>query len=188
MLSCAWLSITSIVLLYIMSILISTDLPIVFESARQTVRVTPSTTAGSTLATVTLLIDTAFLTDENIRNTSSLSIYKNSGVIQHNDNGSIIPHFFSNVRPLFKMVLATISGEYLLQFDSNHLRQLRDTFPVKCIKNDTSYLAISVDLTLLSDSLFHLGDHTIYIRASLNVDNSYYSFLTVVKLKVEAGN
>ena len=174
-----------------MSILISTDLPIVFESTQQTVRVTPSTTAGSTLATVTLLIDTALLTDENIRNTSSLNIYKNSGVIQHNDNGSIIPHYSSNVRPLFKMVLknnATISGEYFLQFDSNRLRQFRDTSPVKCIKNDTSYLAISVDLKLLSDSLFHLGDHPIYISASLNVNNSYYSFSTVVKLKVEAGN
>ena len=181
----------SIVLLCILSILISTDLPIVFESAQQTVRVTPSTTAGSTLATVTLLIDTAFLTDENIRNTSSLNIYKNPGVIQHNDNGSIIPRYYSNVRPLFKMVLknnATISGEYFLQFDSNHLRQLRDTSPVKCIKNDTSYLAISVDLTLLSDSLFHLGDHLIYISTSMNVNNSYYSFSTVVKLKVEAGS
>ena len=174
-----------------MPILISTDLPILFESAQQTVRVTPSTTAGSTLATVTLLIDTALLTDENIRNTSSLSIYKNSGVIQHNDNGSIISRYSSNVRPLFKIVLknnVTISGEYFLPFDSNHLRQLRDTSPVKCIKNDTSYLAISLNLTLLSDSLFHLGDHPIYIGALLNVNNSYYSFVIVVKLKVEAGN
>ena len=172
------------------SYFISIDPPVVFESEEQAVRVTPSTMAGSTLTTVTLLIDTALLTDERITQTSDLTFGVFSSAVQHNTSGAIVPHFGSNVRPLFKMVSrvnATTSSDFLLRFNFNDLRQLRDSSPVRCAGNDTSHFAVPLDLILRSDSFFHLGGHSINIHASLRVNGSYNFILFTLQLKVEAG-
>ena len=158
-----------------------------FDPIPQLVHVDSMTKSGSTVATVKLWVDEAVL---NL--STSLSILKFTGLIQHNFSDLVIPHFSSRVRPLFEISpsdMSSVSSVYYLDFDSATLPGLAASSMERCAVTSSSkrYVAISIDLKLLSDSLYHLGDHNIYMGAYLRSPNNSYTFDTLLKLRVEAG-
>ena len=158
-----------------------------FDPLPQLVQVDPTSKSGSTVATVKLWIDEAVL-----NSSTSLSISKYTGLIHQNFSDQTIPHFSSHVRPLFEMSPSensSISSINYLNFDSATLPHLTASSMEWCAVTSSlkRYVAISFDLKLLSDSLYHLGDHNIYMGASLLSRNRSYTFDTILKLRVEAG-
>ena len=158
-----------------------------FDPIPQLVQVDSMTKSGSTVAAVKLWIDEAVL---NL--STSLSIFKYTGLIHHNFSDQTVPHFSSRVRPLFEMSpseKSSISSTFYLYFDSDTLPNLAASSMERCAVASSSkrYVAISFDLKLLSDSLYHLGDHNIYMSAVLFLRNQFYAFTTLLKLRVEAG-
>ena len=158
-----------------------------FDPIPQVVQVDSMTKSGSTVATVKLWVDEAVL-----NSSTSLSIAKFTGLVQHNFSDQIVPHFSSHVRPLFEMSpseKSSVSSIYFLNFDSATLPGLTASSMERCAVTSSSkrYVAISFDLKLLSDSLYHLGDHNIYMGAFMFAGNRSYTFDTLLKLRVEAG-
>ena len=111
-----------------------------------------------------------------------MSISKDIGQVRHNNSGRITIHYSRNIDPLFELTLSTpdlvVTDEFSLKFkNSSILSRLRMASPVReCVTDSTRYVAISFGLRLLSDSLFHLGDHLISIDAHLE---NIYSHQTV---------
>ena len=158
-----------------------------FDPILQIVQVHPTTKSGSTVATVKLWVDEAVL-----NSSTSLIIEKLTGLIQHNFSELVVPHFSSHVQPLFEMSPSensSISSISFLYFDSATLPGLTASSMERCAVTSSAkrYVAISIDLKLLSDSLYHLGDHNIYMSAVLFLRNQFYAFTTLLKLRVEAG-
>ena len=158
-----------------------------FDPIPQLVQVDSTTKSGSTVATVKLWIDEAVL-----NSSTSLGIFKYTGLIHHNFSDRIVPHFSSRVRPLFGMSPSddsSISSTFYLNFDSDTLPHLKSSLMERCAVATSAkrYVAISFDLKLLSDSLYHLGDHNIYMDAYLLSGNNSYAFETILQLTVEAG-
>ena len=158
-----------------------------FDPVSQLVQVDPKTKSGSTVATVKLWVDEAVL-----NSSTSLIIAKFTSPLIHHFSGLIVQHFSSQVRPLFEISLSeksSISNTYNLNFDSATLQHLIASSMERCavISSSKRYVAISFDLKLLSDSLYHLGDHNIYMSADLFGGNHIYTFYTLLKLKVKAG-
>ena len=158
-----------------------------FDPVLQVVQVDPTTKSGSTVATVKLWIDEAVL-----NSSTSLGISKYTGLIHQNFSDQTFPRFLTYVRPLFEMSPSensSISSFYYLNFDSATLHRLTASSMEQCAVTSSlkRYVAISFDLKLLSDSLYHLGDHNIYMGASLLSRNRSYTFDTILKLRVEAG-
>ena len=158
-----------------------------FDPIPQSVQVDPTSKSGSTVATVKLWIDEAVL-----NSSTSLGIFKYTGLIHHNFSDRIVPHFSSRVRPLFGMSPSddsSISSTFYLNFDSDTLPHLKSSLMERCAVATSAkrYVAISFDLKLLSDSLYHLGDHNIYMDAYLLSGNNSYAFETILQLTVEAG-
>ena len=158
-----------------------------FDPLPQLVQVDPTSKSGSTVATVKLWIDEAVL-----NSSTSLSISKYTGLIHQNFSDQTIPLFSTHVRPLFEMSPSensSISSINYLNFDSATLPHLTASSMERCAVTSSlkRYVAISFDLKLLSDSLYHLGDHNIYMDAFLLSRNRSYMFDTILKLRVEAG-
>ena len=159
-----------------------------FDAIPQIVQVPPEAAAGSKVATVRILIDKMIL-----NNASSLSlwnIYANN--VLHNNSGRLQWRYHST-HPLFKLVPSnnpsyrTISYSHYTYFSSTAFAELREVSPVTCTINSHSYIAISLDVVLLSNSLYHLGDYPIRIEARLLYNNSYYRVHTITTLRVKAG-
>ena len=158
-----------------------------FDPIPQNVQVHPTSKLGSTVATLKLWVDEAIL-DSSI----DLSIQKGAGLIQHNFSDQIVPHFSTNVKPLFELSASensSISSTFYLKFNSATLLRLTASSMERCAVTSSPkrYVAISFDLKLLSDSLYHLGEHSIYIRAYLRSPNISYRSIAILKLTVEAG-
>ena len=158
-----------------------------FDPIPQLVQVDSTTKSGSTVATVKLWIDEAVL-----NSSTRLRIFKYTGLIHQNFSDQTIPRFSTHVRPLFEMSpseKSSVSSISFLYFDSATLPGLTASSMERCAVTSSAkrYVAISIDLKLLSDSLYHLGDHNIYMSAVLLSRNRSYTFDTVLKLRVEAG-
>ena len=159
---------------------------VAFDPILQTVKVHPTSKSGSTVATLKLWIDEAVLDSS-----TGLSILKYFSLVHHNFSDQIVPRF-SHVRPLFEMSPSensSISSIFYLNLDSATLPHLIASSMERCAVTSSAkrYVAISIDLKLLSDSLYHLGDHNIYIYGYLYSPNNSYTFDTILKLRVEAG-
>ena len=160
-----------------------------FDSLLNTVHVLPTTKPGSIVANLTLLIDEAALNASYF-----LIISKYIGGVYHNDSGWVNPHYSNNIDPLFELISSTpdvvVSEDgniYRLIFKNSAIQHLRMASPVKCVTDSTRYVAVSFGLHLLSDSLYHLGDHIIMIQVSLQTKTNSYIFQQNVRLTVEAG-
>ena len=132
-------------------------------------------------------MDTAIL-----NNASRLSLWKGTlwGFVQHNSSGRSVLHNHDTY-PLFKMSLSsnpTISYPFYLSYNSTAVAELRELSPVYCTVDSRNYSAITVDLYLLSNALYHLGDHSIYIFGAVQSNNSNYWKATILNLRVKAGN
>ena len=158
-----------------------------FDPLPQYVQVHPTTKSGSTVATLKLWIDEAVL---NL--STSLRIFKVAGIISHNFSDQIVPHFTSHIQPLFKISPSedpSIANISYLNFDAATLSRLMASSMEWCAVTSSTkrYVAISLDLRLLDDSLYHLGEHNVIIGADLYTPNNHYAFDTVLGLTVEAG-
>lgn len=157
-----------------------------FEETLQTIHVTPKSEAGARVATINLLVESTTL-----NNGSRLYLYKSDGYFISRNNS--VRSYHTN-HPTFRLIpsvsssLPTESSSYHLNFNSTALAQLRALSTEYCTINSTSYINISLDLILLSSSLYHLGDHTIYVDGSLVSNDRYYHFITILSLRVQAGN
>lgn len=163
-------------------------LSVAFEETPQVIYVTPSSVAGSVVATVNIVVD------EMILNTgSSLSLYNLDGfpVIQ-NSSGLLVPSWHT-LHPNFRLVPSdnsshpTYSSSYHLFFNASALAELREQSQEYCTIESKHYTVISLDLLLLSDSYYHLGDHTIFIEGGLRSNSSTQYFQTLLQLRVQAG-
>ena len=158
-----------------------------FDSLLTTIHVLPTTKPGSIVANLTLLIDEAALNSSYY-----MEIYKyNNGRVYHNDSGWIGPHLLYNINPLFELISSTpdvvVSDGNRLIFKNSAIQHLRMAPPAKCVTDSTRYVAVSFGLRLLSDSLYHLGDHLIIIKVSFCTRTKSYFFHQYVRLTVEAG-
>ena len=158
-----------------------------FDSVPQYVQVHPTSKSGSTVATLKLWVDEAVL-----NSSTSLSITKYTGFIHQNFSDQIVSRFPAHGQPLFEMSASensSISSTFQLNFNSATLSHLTASSMERCAVTSSTnrYVAISFDLKLLSDSLYHLGDHIIYMSTYLRLPNNSYTFNTVLKLTVEAG-
>ena len=159
-----------------------------FDITPKTVLVTKESTAGSKVATVRILVDTVTL-----NNTTMLSLWQSftRGLVKHNNSGMSLKHYH-NSGPFFKLVPSNNSPNptvysYYLRYNSTTIAKLRELLPVYCTNKLQSITAISFDMYLLSNSFYHLGDHTIVFWVNMVANNSYYEFLTILNLRVEAG-
>ena len=157
------------------------------DSLLSTVHVLPTTKPGSIVANLTLLIDEAALNSSYY-----MIISKFFRLVYHNDSGWISPHISSNINPLFELISSApdvvVSDDNRLIFNTSvTLSRLRMASPVKCVTNSTRYVAVSYGLRLLSDSLYHLGDHSILIKVGFHTKSKSYFFNQYVRLTVEAG-
>ena len=157
------------------------------DSLLTTVHVLPTTKPGSIVANLTLLIDEAALNSSYY-----MIISKFVGPVYHNNSGWIIPHFSRKIKPLFELIssapdLVVPDDNRLIFNTSATLSRLRMASPVKCVTDSTRYVAVSYGLRLLSDSLYHLGDHSIFIEAGFHTKSKSYFFNQYVRLTVEAG-
>ena len=150
---------------------------------------TPETAAGSKVATVRILID-----EMTLSNTSSLSLDYYYGSVFHNNSGTSLSYWHSS-HPLFKLVPSNnfsspTSYSYhpyyyyynYLYFNSTAVAELRELSPVYCTVNSQNYIAISLDLYLLSDSLYHLGDHAVNILGNFISNNTNYYIPLVITI------
>ena len=160
-----------------------------FDSLLTTVHVLPTTKPGSIVANLTLLIDEAALNSSYY-----MIIYKYNTGVYHNNSGLINPHLSKNINSLFELTSSTPG--FVVQFvsDGNINRLIltnsaiqQMASPVKCVTDSTKYVAVSFGLRLLSDSLYHLGDHLIQIHVRFNTRTNLYDFHQYVRLTVEAG-
>ena len=145
-----------------------------FHSLLNTVHVLLSTKPGSKVTNLTLLIDEAAL---NSSYYLIISKY-NDEVVYHNNSGRSIIHYSHNIEPLFEL---TSSTPDLVSSNDTLISHLRLASPVQeCVTADsTRYVAVSFSLHLLSDSLYHLGNHLIVIRADFknrSSTNAYISY------------
>ena len=158
-----------------------------FDPVPQTVQVHPMSKSGSTVGKLKLWINKAILDSS-----TGLRIWKYFSYIHHNFSDQIVSHPFSSHKflPVFEISPSedpSISGTY---FNSTTLSHLTAPSMERCAVTGSTkrYVAISLDLRLLSDSLYHLGQHNIIISAVLHMpNNSYIIFETILRLRVEAG-
>ena len=127
-----------------------------------------------------------------LNNSTTLFLWIYPHFILHNNSGRL-QLYYHHTQPLFKLVPSnnssnptTFSSHYFY-FNSTAFAELRKVSPVYCTVNSHSYITISLDVVLLSNSLYHLGDHPIDIGASLVYNNSYYYTNTITSLRVKAG-
>ena len=159
-----------------------------FDQIPQNIQVHPMSKSGSAFATFKLWVDEAVL-----NSSTSLDVVKYTGLIHHNFSDQIVPHFLTHVRPLLEMSASensSISSTFRLNYNSTTLPRLTASTMERCAVTSSTkrYVAISFDLKLLSDSLYHLGEHNIYMIAHLRSPNNTYTFdTTMLKLTVEAG-
>ena len=157
-----------------------------FDPIPQTVQVKPTSKSGSTVATLKLWVDEAIL-----NSSASLRISKYAGLVLHNNSDQIMPRFISHIQSLLEMSPSedpSISSTFYLNLDDVTLSRLIGSSMEQCIASSAKrYIAISLDLRLLNDSLYHLGDHSILMGAYLRTPNNTYTFHTILKLTVEAG-
>ena len=173
-----------------MCVIIVLGSAISFDSLLNTVHVLSTTKPGSIVANLTLLIDEAALNSSYY-----MAIYKYSTVrVYHNESGWINPHLSKNINSLFELTSSTPAGLGVtdgninrLIFKNSAIQYLRMTSPVKCVTDTTKYIAVSFGLRLLSDSLYHLGDHLITIYVSFRTRTNSYYIRQYVQLTVEAG-
>ena len=160
-----------------------------FDSLLNTIHVLPTTKPGSIVVNLTLLIDEAALNSSYY-----MEIYKYVTVrVYHNESGWISLSSM-NINSLFELTSSTPAGLVVthgnfnrLIFMNSAIQYLRMTSPVKCVTDSTRYVAVSFGLRLLSDSLYHLGDHLIQIHVRFRTRTNLYDFHQYVRLTVEAG-
>ena len=159
-----------------------------FDSIPQIVQVRPTSEFGSTLATLKLWVDEAVL-----NSSASLTIRKYfiHRIYQNNSNQLVQKQ--PRYRPVFKIAPSddhSISSAFYIKLDNVTLLRLSASSKERCIASSAKrYVAIAIDLRLLSGSLYHLGDHSITIQALLRTSNISvaYFFSIVLRLRVEAG-
>ena len=159
-----------------------------FDSLLNAVHVLPTTKPGSIIANITLLIN-----ETALKSSYYMTISNNFRRIYFNNSGWVYPHYSRNIEPLFELISSTpdlvvTDGFTLIFKNSSILSRLRMASPVQeCVTDSTRYVAVSFGLRLLSDSLYHLGDHFITIDVGLFTRINSYYFHQYVRLTVEAG-
>ena len=148
------------------------------------ISVTSKSTPDSLLGTVDIFID-----EKIINSSDSLRVTEYTDIILHNNSESSGYYYdWHNIRPTFHLTAnntySTRMDDYSITFNTSSLAKLRDSPSAQCTDGTTQYLILKLNLVLTSDSLYHLGDHSIYIRVYLN--NGYYIHTSVL-LRVQAG-
>ena len=172
-----------------MCVIIVLGSAISFDSLLNTIHVLPTTKPGSIVANLTLLIDEAALNSSYY-----MEIYKYVTVwVYHNESGWISLSS-TNINSLFELTSSTPAGLVVTEgninsliFKNSAIQYLRMTSPVKCVTDSTKYVVVSFGLRLLSDSLYHLGDHLIQIHVRFRTRTNLYDLHQYVRLTVEAG-
>lgn len=148
-----------------------------FDAYPKRITVTPQSKAGSKVGTITLLIDEA-----QASNITSFSFYiPNSYFIIHNNSGQI--KHYPNVHPTFHFLVNNKTDISLVSFF--HFQNLSSA---QCVYNLTTYLIVSFDIVLSTDSLYHLGEHNVYLYGHGYSDGFQSSdFSARISLHVQAG-
>ena len=171
---------------YLNSSAVSLSSPL-FDKLTKTVQVTPETAAGSKIATLRILMNEMTLSDIS---TVILTVFY--GGVFHNNSGRSL-HYWPSNQPRFKVVLSNISSNptsyssFSVHLNSTAVAELRELSPVYCTVNCQNYIAISLDLYLLSDSLYHLGEHPIVFLGVFISNNTYYYTESTLYMRVKAG-
>ena len=165
---------------------------LLFDETPKGVQMTPETTPGMMVATLRMLID-----EMTLNNTSSLYLWAYSDNVYHNNSDIIWQEYFQyyshSILPLFKLMPSNNSltptnvTNNIAYFNSTAVAKLKELSPVDCSANSQRYIAISLDLYLLSNSLYHLGDHSVYFHAKIISNGSNYYPNTTLTLRVHAG-
>ena len=155
-----------------------------FDSYIKVISVTSKSTPGSLLGTVEI-----FINEEIINNSESLSVIEYiNGIVHNNSEASQYYHSWHNIGPTFHLTanntFSSQMNDYSITFNASSLAKLRDTPSAQCTDGTTRYLILKLNIVLTSDSLYHLGDHSINIYANLDYD---YHINTFVILEVQAG-
>lgn len=163
--------------------------PIQFDNVQRTVTVTPQSTAGTKVAFINIMAD-----ESTLKNADSLFILKTNLFVRNSNNNSGQSFVrLPTVTPTLAFGLSnstarpSASTNSFLIFTKSAIADLIATSQVSCIINSTKYITIPFELRLLSESLFHLGDHVIAINGILLGNNTFREFPTFLSLKVDAG-
>ena len=112
-------------------------------------------------------------------------------LVTHNYSGdAVLYHTGRNIRPTLRLTANNTFSpqdmdDYGITFNTSSFAKLRDTPSAQCTDGTTRYLILKLNLVLTSDSLYHLGDHNVIIRA---YDQNYNNYAyTTVLLRVKAG-
>ena len=147
--------------------------------------VTPQSAPGSLLGNVDIYINEAVITD------TSILTFRVNGLsnVQHNYSDVLVQHY-PYIQPTFRLTanntFSSQMDDYSITFNASSLVKLRDSPSIQCTDGTTQYRILKLNLVLTSDSLYHLGDHTVEILGFINHGNNH-QFDKKVKLRVQAG-
>ena len=144
----------------------------------KTITVTPQSKAGSKVGTISF-----FINETQANNTMIFFFYiSNSYFTIHNNSGEQIEHSH-DIHPTFYLLVSKTNNTvpYFSPFS------FRDLASAKCVYNSTTYFIVPFDIVLSSDSLYHLGDHVVYLEAFGHNDFQWFHFNAKISLRVQAG-
>ena len=148
----------------------------------KTITVTPQSKAGSNVGTINFLIK------ESQANNTMIYFYNyvsNLIVTIHNNSGEQILHYH-DIHPTVH-ILVRNTNDTIASFRYWSPFQFQDIASAQCVYNSITYLTVSLDIVLSSDSLYHLGDHVIYL-AGLGYNGIHgFDFSAIIYLRVQAG-
>ena len=99
----------------------------------------------------------------------------------HNNSGEQIRHYH-DIHPTFRLLVSNTNDTVPFYWSPF---QLRDLSSSQCVHNSTTYLIVSLDVVLSSDSLYHLGDQVVYFWGYGY--NHFQGFRAKIYVRVQAG-
>ena len=147
----------------------------------KTITVTPQSKAGSKVGTINVFIN------ENQANNTMIFLYffSNPYFTIHNNSGEQILHSH-DIHPTFSFLVRNTNDTITSSYD--FLSALQNSASAQCVYNSTTYLTITLDVILSSDSLYHLGDQVVYLEVRGYSQNfRWFDFVAKISLRVQAG-
>ena len=119
--------------------------------------------------------------------TDVLRVNEYTQAIHHNDSNALF-RYYHNIQPTFRLkaknTISSQMDDHSITFNAYSLSKLRDTPSAQCTDGTTRYLILKLNLVLSSDSLYHLGDHTVNMYINYGF-NKYID--AALLLRVQAG-
>ena len=136
-----------------------------FDTDFKVISVTSQSMPGSQLGTVDIYI--------NANGSATLIVNEYIRSIHHNHSNEKF-RYYPNKLPAFHLTanntFSTRMNDYSIIFNELSLGKLRDTPSAQCTDGTTQYLILKLNLILSSDSLYHLGDHSVNMYANFGDD------------------